>query len=133
MHRCIFLSYYIEYVVNADHKLVVILILYIFTAIALIPMRVKLAKKFEKVTATKAAMALQSLVLFAMFVLIENRDVRKLAVAVFFAGIGFGGYAALRASLLSDIADGDERNQVLKTAGSHVGREGSIQGHFDFS
>ncbi|GBG26288.1 Inner membrane symporter yicJ [Hondaea fermentalgiana] len=125
-----FFSYYVDYVVDARDYLEIILIIYIVTAIACIPLWVWLAKRYEKISMARLAMLIQSIVLTGCFFFVREGDFARFQGAVVLAGIGFGGYAALRASLISDLSDVDEWNQEIRT---HVRREGGIQGLFDLN
>lgn len=125
-----FFPYWVDYVVDAQDKLEVVLILYILLGVVFIPVWVWLSKRFEKHLLIKCSMLLQSSVLFLGFILIGlNEDGENsfeiYAGLVALAGVSLGAFSLLKFSMISDLTD------VLEWQ-NNARREAELQGLFDF-
>lgn len=111
--------YYVEYVLQADHAEMFLLI-YFITGIVFLPFRVGISKKIGKKNAWIISMIINTGAFTGVYFLGPG-DVELYGILIFVSGIGFGAGLALPSSIQADVIDYDELISGERREGRYIG------------
>ncbi|MFO7715004.1 MFS transporter [Desulfosarcina sp.] len=111
--------YYVQYVLGSNQA-DLFLLLYFVTGILLLPVWVRLARRFGRKEAWIASMAVNTGAFMGVFFLGPG-DTAIYAILVVVSGIGFGATLALPSAIQADVIDYDELKTGRRREGQYIG------------